>query len=809
MMCFTLLLLFSIQLFPSISTEYKNPESLCSAQQSCRSCLLTPRCVWCAARVSSQSNSSLIRCTTRERYQKEGDHWCPRSDVINDANQVTVITNRRLSSTNGAGVVQVQPQKIQLKLRRGEEQNITLSYSQAANYPVDLYYIMDVSWTMERYRNELSELAGQLAKAMQKLTSNFRLGFGSFIDKVTLPMTNTEPLKLQNPCENCSPPYGFKNHMRLSEDIDLFKTNVRRARTSGNFDGPEGGLDALMQAIVCSKEIGWREHARRLIVFSTDSPSHIAGDGKLAGLIEPNDCLCHMDDEGYYTYSVLQDYPSIGQINKVARKHDVNIIFAVTENAMEWYNLMSKRITGSSTGTLDKGSNNIVNLISGEYEKLVQSVTLIDDAPRTVDVKYFSRCLTNATELQERRECGGLRAGNVVHFDVLLKAVECPANSSEWQQTVQIKPSGINESLTIDLSIICGCPCDQPGHPGYQPGSEDCRGKGTTVCGVCVCDDGFYGKFCECDGHDFGAGSEAAIAECKPDNETAEICSGRGVCKCSVCNCMKRPNPKEIFYGKYCECDNFSCKRSKGLVCNDKGKCECGTCDCIAGWSGEACDCRETNSTCLPPKIGEICSGHGDCVCGSCQCHEKDGVRYSGKYCDHCPTCPAEYCEVLKDCVECKAYNSGPYSQNGKCDLCPHQIDIVDVIEPDSVKDLEMDAKICHMPDDGGCNIIFKYQQNDDASRGDIKIFNILAQKEKMCPEPLNVFGIAIGLVASTVFFGFLVIVIWKVSTMIYDRREFAKFIRAQAVESKGDNPLYKQATSTFQNPTFRGTARD
>lgn len=45
------------------------------------------------------------------------------------------------------------------------------------------------------------------------------------------------------------------------------------------------------------------------------------------------------------------------------------------------------------------------------------------------------------------------------------------------------------------------------------------------------------------------------------------------------------------------------------------------------------------------------------------------------------------------------------------------------------------------MPGDAGCSFIFKYQQNDDASRGDIKIFNILAQKEKMCPEPLNVFG--------------------------------------------------------------------
>ncbi|TGZ54666.1 hypothetical protein DBV15_11981 [Temnothorax longispinosus] len=50
-----------------------------------------------------------------------------------------------------------------------------------------------------------------------------------------------------------------------------------------------------------------------------------------------------------------------------------------------------------------------------------------------------------------------------------------------------------------------------------------------------------------------------------------------------VCDCDKQPNyPQELFYGKYCECDNFSCKRcSGGQVCSGRGKCECGTCNCL------------------------------------------------------------------------------------------------------------------------------------------------------------------------------------------------------------------------------------
>ena len=44
-----------------------------------------------------------------------------------------------------------------------------------------------------------------------------------------------------------------------------------------------------MQAIVCRSKIGWREKARRLLVFSTDAGFHYAGDGKVRKL---NSHLC-------------------------------------------------------------------------------------------------------------------------------------------------------------------------------------------------------------------------------------------------------------------------------------------------------------------------------------------------------------------------------------------------------------------------------------------------------------------------------------------------------------------------------------
>lgn len=75
--------------------------------------------------------------------------------------------------------------------------------------------------------------------------------------------------RLISPCANCAPPYSFKNHLNLSDNYNKFKMEVTNAKVSGNLDSPEGGLDAIMQAIVCKEQIGWRPQARHLLIFST------------------------------------------------------------------------------------------------------------------------------------------------------------------------------------------------------------------------------------------------------------------------------------------------------------------------------------------------------------------------------------------------------------------------------------------------------------------------------------------------------------------------------------------------------------
>src|SRR5699024_1777897 len=99
--------------------------------------------------------------------------------------------------------------------------------------------------------------------------------------------------------------------MKLDTDSNEFVRQVSDTHIASNLDAHEGGFDEIMQAIVCKDDIGWREKSRKLLVFSTDAGFHYAGDGKLGGIVKPNDGNCHLDKDGVYTESISQDYPSI------------------------------------------------------------------------------------------------------------------------------------------------------------------------------------------------------------------------------------------------------------------------------------------------------------------------------------------------------------------------------------------------------------------------------------------------------------------------------------------------------------------
>ncbi|KAI5745133.1 hypothetical protein M8J76_008482 [Diaphorina citri] len=851
----------------------------CVSKQTCHECIQTPTCAWC----SKPEYGDKKRCFQPSLNADDNLEQCPEEYVFNPANVFSVLDNRHLakaskyhhsqhssssSSSSSSGsfssggsasghseAVQISPQHVSLKLRINEAYRMVVDYAQAEDYPVDLYYLMDLSNSMRDDKDRLSALGDQLSASMQEVTSNFRLGFGSFVDKVVMPYVSMVPKKLADPCGDgtcipaygfknqmalslntsmfnvsscpasnisaynehiitvlcpffflqevivlggfskilpknescllepcagCAAPYGYHNVMSLSQDTSRFSAQVKGANVSGNLDGPEGGFDAIMQAIVCKEEIGWRDRARRLL---------------LGGIVKPNDGLCHMDRNGMYTHSTVQDYPSISQINMKVKQNSINLIFAVTAEQIGVYERLKTHIEGSSSGTLTNDSSNVVDLVKDQYNKISSSVEMKDTSSSAVKVTYHSKCLNKDGPSKPTAKCDGLKVGTVVHFEIDIEVTACPANRSEWMQTFYIYPVGIDETLRVDLEMQCECPCEVDGHPSFVRNSPNCSGFGTFKCGLCECDQSHFGRRCECD-----AESSQGITStgCKADANSTMECSGRGNCLCNQCVCDPRPHPEEKITGQYCECDNFSCDRHNGVLCSgpEHGRCVCGKCHCEDGWTGSACDCRSSNDTCISPEGGEVCSGKGECECGVCKCIEDSTGRYSGRFCEKCPTCLGR-CQEFKNCIQCQVYKTGPLSEEECAKNCTLTPTLVKKIEENEAKD----ENLCVYFDEDECKFEYVYWYD---AQGKI---HLRAQQERECPPHVYILGLVLGVIGAIVLIGLAFLCLWKILTSIHDRREFAKFEKERMLAKwdTGENPIYKQATSTFKNPTYTG----
>lgn len=89
----------------------------------------------------------------------------------------------------------------------------------------------------------------------------------------------------------------------------------------------------------------------------------------MLGVIEPNDAKCHMTDDQYDSY-LTYDYPSVSQLNYVARKNNINLIFAIAKsrkNALSSYVSLTKNIENSNVGALDDKSENVIDLVLDNY----------------------------------------------------------------------------------------------------------------------------------------------------------------------------------------------------------------------------------------------------------------------------------------------------------------------------------------------------------------------------------------------------------------------------------------------------------
>ncbi|XP_023220339.1 integrin beta-PS-like [Centruroides sculpturatus] len=758
----------------SISIISAASDNICKGRETCSQCIRAhPRCAWCL------------------EPKEKGEH-CDLFEAMKTCEHYFHVTNNRTTTKNRAlnsdaeleeNVVQVKPQEVLLELKPNDPYELWIQYKQAENYPVDLYYLMDLSYSMKDDKEKLVNLGDKLAREMKTITKKFQLGFGAFVEKVTLPFVNIIP----NQKIDYAFPYGFRNYLPLSRNTGRFKTEVQNSQISGNYDAPEGGLDALVQAVSCKDKIKWGENSTKLLVFSTDAGYHFAGDGKLAGIVKPNDGNCHLDDRGNYTESLTQDYPSVSQIRNLLRDNKINVIFAVTRDQNDVYEDLARELESATVGVLEDDSSNVVQLIRDQYDKIRSSVKIRDDSADPIKITYFSSCLGKTKKQTD--SCENIPVGGSVTFVARIELTSCPENARDWNRVFEIFPTHLNEAVKVKVRMICECQCEE--HDKEERKSPKCSGNGTFECGICNCDPGRYGEKCECSGDGTEGYDQMDTTRCFGGNDTV-VCSGRGKCFCGKCQCEMRTDPEEKVSGKYCECDNFSCDRRDNLLCGgpDRGKCECGRCVCMPGWKGDVCDCRDSVDTCLDPVTKKVCNDRGDCTCGSCKCKESKTERYDGAYCQQCLICPGS-CQAYGPCVQCKIFASGPLEENECANCTGIYRELKDGEDVSSSHE-------CAFDDEIGCRYFFFYELQNDSPVVKVK-------KRKECPKPVNALAIGLGVAGAIAGLGLAALLIWKLITTVHDSREYAKFLKEIQDKKWNEekNPLYKEATSTFHNPAF------
>uniref|UniRef100_A0A4W4F0H4 Integrin beta n=1 Tax=Electrophorus electricus TaxID=8005 RepID=A0A4W4F0H4_ELEEL len=746
--------------------------------ESCGDCIQAgAKCGWCTdTDFLKQGEPTSARCDELDSLKKRG---CMATKIENPRGSQRILRNKPVTNRKKGGeklkpedITQIQPQKLALSLRSGEAQTINLKFKRAEDYPIDLYYLMDLSYSMKDDLENVKNLGTSLMLEMSKITSDFRIGFGSFVEKTVMPYISTTPAKLLNPCtgdQNCTSPFSYKNVLKLTSNGKQFNTLVGQQQISGNLDSPEGGFDAIMQVAVCGEHIGWR-NVTRLLVFSTDAGFHFAGDGKLGGIVLPNDGKCHLENN-MYTMSHHYDYPSIAHLVQKLSDNNIQTIFAVTEEFQPVYKELKNLIPKSAVGTLSANSSNVINLIIDAYNSLSSEVILENSKlPEGVTIAYQSRCKNGLVSTgEDGRKCSNISIGDEVSFSINVTAQGCPKHSKS--ESIKIRPLGFTEEVEIRLGFICDCECQKDGIV-----SKDlCHyGNGTFECGACRCKKGRVGRDCECRRDEVS--SEDLDRNCRKDNST-DLCSNNGECVCGKCECKKRDNPEEYYSGKYCECDNFNCDRSNNKLCGGHGRCECRVCVCDANYTGSACDCSLDTSTCLASN-NQICNGRGICECGTCRCTDP---KFQG------PTWV-----VL---------SFGTGEKKDTCERDCNYFTLIKVKDRDKLPQPVQTFPLMHCKerDANDCWFYYTYAVNNNT---EVHVVETLE-----CPAGPDIIPIVAGVVAGIVLIGLALLLIWKLLMIIHDRREFAKFEKEKmnAKWDTGENPIYKSAVTTVVNPKYEG----
>lgn len=713
-------------------------ENYCFASRakSCSECLQSGvGCAYC-----SEEMFNGPRCDLQENVVARG---CGAAAIITALGSMEIEKDQKINIKLQQS--QVSPQLMSMTLLPGEKRLVDVEVFAPTKGPLDLYILMDFSNSMADDLKNLKRMGKELAILVEKLSEDYTIGFGKFVDKVIEPQTDMRPSKLAKPWPDSDPPFSFQNVIKLTKDLNFFTSELQKERISGNLDAPEGGFDAMLQATVCTDKIGWRQHSTHLLVFSTESAFHYETDGAnvLSGILPRNDEICHLDADGKYTKATVQDYPSIPTLIRLMRKHNIIPIFAVTNHSFTYYKKLQEYFPIAEVGLLQEDSSNILQVMEIAFENIRSKMSIqAEDRPKA----FATQFLTINRSVAEHGAFD-FKPGAIGKFKMQVKANReiddesvCKLDQNQKEGTMRVKPTTFNAAVNVKATVLCPvCDCEKT----RLAKAERCYGNGDLVCGKCECYTGWLSTFCNCSSNAASKDSSQCIAP----GSTVE-CSGRGDCtECGVCVCYD----PEKFEGPYCQYDKTQCQRFEGFLCNDWGSCVMGRCACAEGWEGNACECSKSNQTCLDTK-GGVCNGRGKCVCGRCECVDT-GIEMT-PFCEPNFQAQLGVCEATRSCVQCQAWKTGEKKDKAECDKCPFKVVMVD-----ELKEKEKVLDSCSFRDeDDDCTYYYTAEDSKDPA---VKDLLVQVLKKKDCP-PASLLWLLPLLLFLLLLLALLLLCCWK-----------------------------------------------
>jgi hypothetical protein len=169
------------------------------------------------------------------------------------------VDTTKLSPLTPAALVTIQPATNDLVLEQGDTLTETMTVTVPANATVpkvDVYFVADTTRSMGSFINAVKAGAGSILMALNGLGPDFAFGVGNYKD---FP----------------DGPYAFQHQLSPSKVVADVQNAISNWSASGGNDMPEGQLYALDKlAVPVGGTIGWRQAAKRIIVWFGDAPGH-------------------------------------------------------------------------------------------------------------------------------------------------------------------------------------------------------------------------------------------------------------------------------------------------------------------------------------------------------------------------------------------------------------------------------------------------------------------------------------------------------------------------------------------------------